>query len=123
MKVFRRVHEDMVTKFVDALPKFCLYCGSKCWPDGDYPYACRCSECSTYFHREFKTCGDIDCGCRDSAACTNCLPPNSLRLVELEDGRVFEVCQHCAAWLREEGYIDGDTEIIDAYADDSDGDV
>ena len=123
MKIFSRVHEDMVTEFVETLPRFCLYCGSRCWPDGDYPYACRCSQCSSYFHREFKTCEDIEFGGRGLDSYHNCLGPDALRLIELDDGTLFEVCQNCAERLREEGFTNEDTGIIDASIDDSDGDV
>jgi hypothetical protein len=41
----------------------------------------------------------------------------------LDDGTLFEVCQNCAELLREEGFTNEDTGIIDASIDDSYGDV
>lgn len=123
MKIFSRVPEDMVTEFVETLPRFCLYCGSKCWPDGDYPYACRCSQCSSYFHREFKTCEDVEFGGWGLDPYHDCLGSNALRLIELDDGTLFDVCPNCAELLREEGFTNADTGITDTSIDDSDGDV
>lgn len=117
MKTFRRACEDMVTEFVEALPRFCLYCGSRCWLDSDYPYACRCSQCSSYFHREFNTCEDMDFSGRGLNSCHTCLSPNTLRLIELDDGTLFEVCQGCTELLYEEGFVDGDFSIDDSNSD------
>jgi hypothetical protein len=51
-----------------------------------------------------------------------CLSPDALRLIELEDGTLFEVCQNCAELLREEGFTNEDAGI-DTPVEDSDGDV
>ncbi len=123
MKIFSSVREDMVTEFVETLPRFCLYCGSKCWSDSDYPYACRCSQCSSYFHRGFKTCEDMELGGRGLDSYHTCPGSDDLRLLELDDGTLFEVCQNCAELLRGEGFTNDDAEIRDPSVDDSNSDV
>jgi hypothetical protein len=100
MKIFNAVDSSMVTVFVDRLPKWCQYCGRRCWQTDDYPYACRCSECSAYFHLIPWTCSDLE----DDIPHT-CIS-DTLRLFELTDGRLVEVCQVCAEWLYEEGFIE-----------------
>ena len=120
MKICKRVHEDMVTEFVETLPRFCLYCGSRCWPDGHYPYACRCSQCSSYFHRTFNTCEDIDFGGLGLDSYHTCSDAAALRLVELYDGTLFEVCPNCVELLREEGFTSEDTSFSDSAIVNSD---
>ena len=97
MKTFNAVDSSMVTDFVRELPKWCQYCGKRCWQTDDYPYACRCSECSAYFHLIPQTCSDLEADI--SHTCTSGI----LRLFELIDGRLVEVCQTCAERLHGEG--------------------
>lgn len=86
----------MVTAFVDKLPKYCPYCGGRCWRV--YKYANRCSDCCSYFHRKFKTCREIED--YDIYLCRG-----ELQLIELADGTLLEVCQGCVDWLEDEGLL------------------
>ncbi len=102
MRTYDKVNFDMVTDFVGELPKFCSHCGASCWQTDDYPYACRCPECSAYFHRVVSLCSDLSDRSDDTSyLCTR----NVLRVFELNDGRLVEVCQACANRLYEEGFI------------------
>ena len=101
MKTFNAIDSSMVTDFVGALPRWCLYCGRRCWQTDDYPHACRCSECSAYYHLIPRTCSDLEV---DDVL--NICALDTLRLFELIDGRLVEVCRACAELLFEEGFID-----------------
>lgn len=100
VKLFNSVDTGMVTDFVINLPKFCPYCGSKCWGIDEYPYACRCSSCSSYFHCEFTSCSELDG--YNTYFCTS---HTNLQLLELDDGTLVEVCTGCIEWLYEEGCL------------------
>lgn len=107
MRIYNGIDDSMVTKYVrDASLKYCSYCGGKCWKIGDYPYACRCSQCSAYFHRRFVTCDELEREGYDTCSCSKNHDVSVLRLFEISDGRLVEVCQGCADWLCEEGYIE-----------------
>lgn len=103
MKTYDKINFDMVTDFVGELPKFCFYCDARCWQMDDYPYACRCSECSCYYHRMINLCSDLSVVGEDTAYL--CIR-NVLRVFELNDGRLVEVCQACASRLYEKGFVD-----------------
>ncbi len=107
MKVFNGIDTGMVTDFVASLPNYCLHCSGKCWPSGSYPHACRCSQCSAYFHLEFRTCDDLVLDGYCTSLCTDSHTPANLRIIELADGTLAEACPSCVTWLLEEGYLDG----------------
>ncbi len=123
MKIFSGIAEDMVTDFVDTLPTFCPYCSQRCWPPGDYPYACRCSECASYFHLKLETCDYLVSYGYCPSLCGNSHKTSSLRVIELTDGTLVHVCSNCAAWLLEEELIDGctDSAPTDGATDNCDG--
>lgn len=106
MRVFDGIDDGMVTDYTGILPRYCLYCGSRCWQIGDYPYARRCSQCSAYFHQRFMTCDDLVREGYDTYLCAERHGVSALRLFEMVDGRLVEVCRGCADWLYEEGYLD-----------------
>ena len=107
MRIYNGIDDNMVTEYVrDVSPKYCPYCGGRCWKIGDYPYASRCSQCSAYFHRKFVTCDELGCEGYDICSCSKNHGVSALRLFEISDGRLVEVCQGCADWLYEEGYIE-----------------
>jgi hypothetical protein len=106
MKIHDGIAEGIVTAYTDVLPKHCLYCGGVCWHTANYTYACRCSRCSAYFHRKIITCIDLEREGYDAHFCIRDHKPHTLRLFEIDDGRLVEVCQGCANWLYEEGYLE-----------------
>jgi hypothetical protein len=116
MEMYDGIDKAMVTEYVCELPKRCLYCGSK-MPVNDYPYGCRCSQCSAYFHRDFKTCEDFDNDGYYACFCTRHCDISELRLFELVDGTLVEVCQGCAEWLFDEGFMN---EYVDYSCDPAD---
>lgn len=111
--MYNGIDENMITDFVATLPKRCPYCGDRCWRIDDYPYACRCSQCSSYFHVKFKTCDDLVCEGYDTFLCTE-HHISALRLFELADGTLIEVCLGCIDWLYGEEFID---EYVDSAND------
>lgn len=52
----------------------------------------------------------------DPYLCTDCHYSNALRIFEIVDGRLVEVCKGCAKWLCEEGYVE-DLEVWDGDFD------
>lgn len=119
MRTYNGVDSDMVTDYVDgALPKYCPHCGGRCWGIKEYPYACRCSDCSAYFHRCFLTCDDLESKGYDIHLCTECHNIAALRIFEMVDARLVEVCQGCASWLYGEGYITEECEVSNGEDDD-----
>jgi hypothetical protein len=131
MRMYNGVDSDMVTDYVgNVLPKYCPYCGGRCWGIKEYPYACRCSDCSAYFHRSFLTCDDLEREGYDIHLCTECHNSPALRIFEMDDDRLVEVCQGCAKWLCEEGYVsseleisNGDDDFVDSAFGNPDGSV
>ncbi len=123
MKIFSGVNEDMVLDFVAILPARCPYCSQRCHHPGDYPYACRCSECAAYFHLKVKTCDDLTSYGYYLSLCGDSHRRSGLRITELTDGTLVQVCFNCAAWLLEEGLIDGctDSAPADGATDNCDG--
>ena len=118
MRIFNGVDNDMVTEYAEGnLPVHCSFCGGQCWQTDDYPYACRCSQCSAYFHRQITTCDDLEYDGYDPYSCSKTHGIHALRLFEIADGRLIEVCKGCATWLFEEGFIE-ELEVIDnEYSD------
>jgi hypothetical protein len=107
MKVFNRERiEGMVNEFVETLPKVCLYCGNRCWKVSGYPHACRCSQCSAFFHRVFQTCEDDTTGELFTHTFEDHYPTSSFCLVEFGDGSLWEVCPHCLEDLLRESRTD-----------------
>jgi hypothetical protein len=114
------IDTDMITEYVgDVLLKYCLYCKGRCWEIDGYPYACRCSDCSAYFHRRFLTCDDLEYEGYDTHLCAKYHGTSALRIFTIADGRLVEVCQSCAEWLCEEGYIEKELEVTDGEYDDN----
>jgi len=112
MRIYNGVADDMVTEYVgDVLRKYCPICGGRCWKVDAYPYACRCSQCSAYLHRRFTTCDDLESEGYDAYLCSENHHTSALRLFVIGDGRLVKVCQGCARWLYEEGYIEEELEV------------
>lgn len=105
-RIFDGIDDSMVTAYVKVLPRFCQFCGGRCWKVDDYPYACRCSECSAYFHRQLLTCTELAYEGFDLHNCTYYHDMPNLRIFKIADGRLVEVCRGCVKWLRDEGYIE-----------------
>ena len=112
MRIYNGVADDMVTEYVGgALPKYCPICGGRCWKVDAYPYACRCSQCSAYFHRRFVTCDGFESEGYDLYLCSENHHTSALRLFKISDARLAMVCQGCARWMYEEGYIEKELEV------------
>lgn len=90
---------SIVDEWVAVLPKRCKVCGGRCYQVKDYKYACRCADCSCYYHIELLDCESFEAEGYSCFLCCAACHNTDLHIYEIVDGQLAQVCGGCAEWL------------------------